>query len=324
MTAPVEVPPPAEQPVTIVTQTRILSGKTDDFVCWQRHVSAAVSRQPGFVKQTVIPPSPPVQVDWVVLQRFLSRDEALAWLRSEERKHLVASVEAILVGKDDVHLLSDGFDGPSASVSAVISTRIKPGHEAAYRQWERKIAAAQAKAPGFEGYRFEEPVPGIQEGWLAVLRFASEPHLQAWLASPVRQALIAEAASFTAEYHTRIVRTGFDQWFQLGSAQGSATPPAWKQNMLVLMMLYPVVFLFGAAVGTPLLGSRLNLPLWLALFISNVVSVILLNWLVPWASRRFVWWLQPTGADLQRINLAGAGIVIVFYAVCLAAFSQFS
>src|SRR5439155_3624755 len=48
-------------------------------------------------------------------------------------------------------------------VSAVIATRLKPGTEAVYRAWEQKIAAAQSKAKGFQGYRFEPPIPGVQD-----------------------------------------------------------------------------------------------------------------------------------------------------------------
>ena len=47
--------------------------------------------------------------------------------------------------------------------------------------------------------------------------------------------------------------------------------------MLVLLMLYPVVFLFGLFVQTPLLTGRAGLPFAVALFIGNVVSVLLLN-----------------------------------------------
>ena len=39
--------------------------------------------------------------------------------------------------------------------------------------------------------------------------------------------------------------------------------------------------------------GKAGLPFWLALFIGNVVSVVLLNWLVPWVSRGFGWWLAP-------------------------------
>ena len=59
-------------------------------------------------------------------------------------------------------------------------------------------------------------------------------------------------SAFTEEFHARIVRTGFDQWFPV-AARGTAPPAVWKKNMLVLLMLYPVVFLFGLMVQTPLL-----------------------------------------------------------------------
>ena len=59
------------------------------------------------------------------------------------------------------HVAGSGSGVLPAPVSAVISTRVKPGQEAAYRLWEQRIAAAQAKSPGFQGYRFEPPVPGV-------------------------------------------------------------------------------------------------------------------------------------------------------------------
>ena len=85
-------------------------------------------------------------------------------------------------------------------------------------------------------------------------------------------------------------------------------------NMLVLMMLYPVVFVFGALVQKPLLVDN-GVPFWLALFIGNVVSVALLNWLVPWSARRFDWWLAPQRPAGMRINLIGAGTAVGL--VCL-------
>ena len=289
--------------VTIVTQTRVRPQSADAFARWQEETSGIVSAFPGFIKQTVMPPSPPAQVDWVILQRFASTETAVAWLNSEQRLKRVADAAAMLVGSDDVHIVNDGGAGVLPSpVSAVISTRIKPGQEAAYRAWEQRIAAAQSKAKGFQGYRFEPPVPGVQEDWLAIVRFDTEANLHAWLDSPERQQLLQEASAFTVEFHARIARTGFDQWFPI--AAGGATPPAaWKQNMLVLLLLYPVVFLFGVLVQTPLLMNRAGLSFPIALFIGNVASVLLLNYLVPWTSIRFAWWLQPAGLHPRRIEV---------------------
>lgn len=309
--------------VTIVTQTRIRPGQAEPFARWQEKIGQVIARSPGFLKQTVIPPSPPAQTDWVILQRFASADTAAAWLNSESRLSLLDEALPLLMGSDDVHIVTDDGAGVLPSpVSVVISTRIKPGHEEAYRAWEHRIAAAQSKSPGFQGYKFEPPIPNVQNDWLSILRFDSEANLQAWLNSPERLKLLEEADAFTEEYHARIVRTGFDQWFPAGTVDRPA-PPAWKQNMLVLLLLYPVVFLFGVFAQNPLLIEKAGLPFWLALFIGNIVSVILLNWLVPWASKRFDWWLRPSGRNSRLIDLAGTGLVIALYALCLIVFSQF-
>ncbi|TMJ48289.1 MAG: antibiotic biosynthesis monooxygenase [Alphaproteobacteria bacterium] len=307
-------------PVTIITQTRVRPEAAGPFARWQDETGKIVAGFPGFIKQTVMPPSPPEQVDWVILQRFARAADALAWLNSSQRLERVEEAEPMLVGHDDVHVVNDGASGAlPAAVSAVISTRIKPGQEAAYRQWEQRIAAAQSKAPGFQGYRFEPPIPGVQNDWLAILRFDTDANLEAWLASPERHKLLEEATPFTEEFHARIARTGFDQWFSLGAGE-RGSPPAWKQNMLVLLMLYPVVFLFGVFVQTPLLTRRAGLPFAIALFIGNVASVLLLSYLLPWTSNRFSWWLQPAGPNPGRSELGGAVLVVAIYGLMVFAF----
>lgn len=312
--------PSSQQAVTIVTQTRPIAGQEDAFKSWQEEIGTEVSKWPGFIEQKVMPPSPPGQIDWVVLQRFSSLDGASGWLRSTERLRLVESIQSILTGTDDIHIIKDGASGIlPAAASVVISTRVTPGQEAAYRRWEQRIAAVQARAPGFEGYRLEPPILGVQDDWLAIIRFDSDHNLENWLKSPERLKLLKESEAFSS-FNTRIVHSGFDQWFPV--SKGAPSISVWKQNMIVLLLLYPVVFLFGAWVQNPLLVNRLKMPFWLALFVGNVVSIILLNWLVPWTSNRFAWWLNPTGPEARKMTLIGASVMIALYAACLFAFSQ--
>jgi uncharacterized protein len=314
--------PPPDAAVTLVTQTRVREGMAEEFGQWQSAISAAAAEFPGFITQSVLPPNPPVQVDWVIQQRFASVERASAWLRSERRTRLLDAVQPMLAGPDDVHLVRDSAAGAQpAPVSAVISSRVRPGQEGAFRAWEQRIATAQAQSPGFQGYRFERPIPGVQDDWLAILRFDTERNLQAWLDSPERKKLLEEAAPFLEESHARVVRTGFEQWFP-SAANGPSPPAAWKQNMIVLLLLYPVVFLFGAWVQTPVLMGKAGLPFWFVLFVGNVVSVLLLSWLVPWVSNGFGWWLSPARSAGRWTNFAGAATVVLFYAVWLFVFSK--
>ena len=318
-------PPISTEPgtVTIVTQTRVMAGKEVAFTAWQEAVSAAVATHAGFIDQKVIAASPPAQVDWVILQRFDSLASARQWLQSDSRLQLMQAAQPLLMGNDDIHIIPDSGGGVlPAPVSAVISTRVKPGKEDAYREWERRIAVVQARAPGFQGYRIEPPIPGVQDSWLAIVRFDSDASLDGWMKSPERLALLAEGEALSTEVRARTVRSGFDQWFATGSAAGVKSPPTWKQNMVVLLMLYPVVFLFGLLVQGPLLMKQWHMPFWLALFLGNVASVVLLNWLVPWTCGRFGWWLQPaTDGSAARTNLVGAGLIIALYAATMVVFS---
>jgi uncharacterized protein len=319
--APGSAAPPA--PVTVVTQTRVAPGHDAEFAAWQQQLSEAVARFPGYLEQTIVPPNPPVQVDWAIVQRFASAEAARAWLQAPERLRLIDAIQPLLVGQDDVHLFADG-SGPklAAPVTAVISMRVKPGQEAAFQDWQHRIAAVEATFEGFSGYRLEPPVPGVQDDWTTMVRFDSDAHLDAWLNSPQRQQLLEETPRFSAEYHTRKMVTGFDSWFASGQS-GAAPPPGWKQNMIVLLVLYPTVFLFGFLVGTPVL-TRLGVPFWLSLFLGNAVSTVLLGyWFVPWMNRALSWWLYPAPSAVPRVHWLGAALVVVLYALCLLAFSQF-
>ena len=307
--------------VSIVTQTTVRPESADAFARWQGDTSAVVATFPGFIEQRLMPPHPPLQVDWVILQRFDSLDHARHWLGSPERQSRIEGAAPMLVGRDDVHLVTDDASAArTAPVSAVISTRVKPGMEAAYLRWERKVAAAQSKAPGLQGYRLEPAVPGVQEDFVAILRFDSDANLQAWLNSPERQALVEEAAPLTAEFHTRMVQSGFEQWFRNATPEGAPAPPAWKMNMIVLLTLYPTVFLWGLLIGTPFLVQTLKLDFPLALFIGNVVSVLITARLVPFAAQRLGWWLAPAGDKQASVDRKGAGLLAAAYAVMILIF----
>jgi antibiotic biosynthesis monooxygenase (ABM) superfamily enzyme len=313
-----------EQPtVTIVTQTCVREESVAAFAAWQEETSRFVAKVPGFVEQKVLPPSPPLQVDCVILQRFVDAESASRWLKSVDRQQRIEGVAAMLVGRDDVHIVKDDTGKRSSSVSAVISTRVKAGREADYHLWERKMAGTQARSAGFLGYRFEPPVPGVQDDYVAILRFDTEANLQGWLNSPERQKLVDEAAPLTEEFHARIMRSGFEHWFADSAATVWPGPAAWKMNMLVLLMLYPIVFLFGLFVGTPLLSIKLGLSFPVALFLGNIVSVSLTGLMIPWAATHLGWWLEPPAERAIRNGLVGAAVVLASYALMVFAFWRY-
>ena len=163
-------------------------------------------------------------------------------------------------------------------------------------------------------------MPGVQEDYVAILRFDTEANLQAWLDSPERKKLVDEAAPLTEEFHARIASAGFEQWFR-DVSPGGAPLPVWKMDMLVLLMLYPIVFLWSVWIGMPYMS---NLSFAVSLFIGNIVSVGLTGFLVPWVANRFGWWLQPAGhRNALAVHFLGAGVILALYAAMIFVFWRF-
>src|SRR6202023_3311530 len=150
--------------VSIVTQTCVRPENADAFARWQGETSTVISSFPGFIEQRLVPPNPPLQVYWVIMKRFASLEDAKRWLGSSERQSRIEGATPMLVGRDDVNKGSD--DAPfarTAPVSAVMSTRVKPGMEAEYLKWAQKVAASQPKAAVCLAYRFDSFLPGVQQ-----------------------------------------------------------------------------------------------------------------------------------------------------------------
>jgi antibiotic biosynthesis monooxygenase (ABM) superfamily enzyme len=44
--------------VTLVTQTRVVPERQDEFARWQQHMNEVIADFPGYLDHTVIPPAP--------------------------------------------------------------------------------------------------------------------------------------------------------------------------------------------------------------------------------------------------------------------------
>lgn len=288
---------------------------------WQREMSQAVAGFGGFIDQTTIPPNPPSQTQWVILQWFRDKKDALGWLCSPQRSMLLTSTTQQEIDIDEIHVVPSESTKPQPGISAIITTRVKPGSEAAYQDWQRTIAAAHANVKGFRGYRFEPPVSAASPDWLIILRFDTSEDLQGWMASPARLKLLDEAAPLTEATRIRVTRSAFDEWFRLD--RGFEEHPAWKMSMLVLLVIYPLVFIFDQTVAGPIF-ARQGMPAWLSMFIGNVCCVFMVSQLIPCVGQRFRWWLEPPRNREREVTYRGVLVLLLLYSLTLALFAGWS
>ena len=186
-------------------------------------------------------------------------------------------------------------------VTVVVSHTVHPDDEAAFLAWQRRLSEAERRSPGHRGDELLPPVPGVQDDWVAVTRFATEHDLETWLASPARRDLLAEGTRFR-DFRLRRVAASFGSWFADDGGAAPATP-SWKTALSVLVGLYPTVVLLTLGISA-LWPSG---PLWASLLVGNVLSVSLLTWVVmPVVTRALASWLEPTaGARQPRTDVLG-------------------
>ena len=295
--------------VSLIIQRRVLPGSDDLYRQWQKKLGSVLAVQPGFVSRDVIEPSPPTQSDWVLVQRFVNVDAARAWLSSPARAALFDEIQQHFVGQEEIHLVTESDRKAPDSASIIVTSKVSPEQEAAFLGWQRRISAAEATFPGFQGHKIERPTPGVQDDWTVILSFDTDEHLAAWTESPQRQKLLKEGEAFNSEMRVSKSKYGFNFW----SEDRPSRLMIFKDNLLVLLVLYPIVFLFGYLISDPFLSG---LPFWLTLFIGNIVSTQILGWWVaPWIFRVFAWWHKP-GIGLRR-EVLGYVVLAVLYAASM-------
>lgn len=308
-----------DQVATVVTQTRVRPAMEAAFASWQERMSRTVAQAPGFVNQEVIPARPPVQADWVVVQRFETRAAAQAWLDSSTRADMVEQIAEALEGDDTVSILVGGVRTPQSAATAVIRTSVEPQATARFTTWHSEITDAQRRWPGYVGSSLQAPIAGVQDEWTTLVTFDSPEHLEAWMSSDERAALLDRLEVMESrDTSTRTVQSGFSNWFDLAvpSPSGAAVPP-WKFNYLILLGLYPIVMIEILFLNPLLEWTNVAF----GNLIGNVLSVALLGWpVVVLLGRSMRWWTEPRPGTSKWTDALGVGVVLVALAVLVAVF----
>lgn len=297
--------------VMLVTQNRVKPDKNALFEAWQQRITAALTTVPGYISSEIQKPNPPLSLDWVAICYFTTLPAAKAWIQSPVRQALIKESAPYLLGIDNLYLVEEGKHD-QVSVTASITTKVPPAVEQKFIEWQASVAPIESKFPGFIGCKLERPRQGSSDDWITLLTFDTDKNLETWLASPERQKMIDDLKKFTPESHVEKLYVGFDFWFKKGDEGNSQV---WKENMLVLLTLYPIVFLFSF-IQNPIMKA--GMPFWCALFFGNAISTVLLgSFTVPWLINRFGWWLDTKKPQSLKRDLLGATLVITLYIVSL-------
>lgn len=249
-----------------------------------------------------------------VVWRFATTEQARAWQSNPAVATFEQSLEPFSTAKPVHNVLIN--PAPSSSASTVVTTRVKPGSDQWYADWQGRMGAAQQGFPGYVGQRVQAPVPGTNNDWVAIVAFETQEDLERWEASDERKALLTEAQPYVERYNVRPADSAFESWFAKGDG-GGKPPPGWKLSAIVLLVLYPVVMLEFFTLNH-LTNDILKLNPALGFFIGNAISVAITGFfLIPWASKLLHWWLVPPAAESAKRTRNGILLVLGLYILCI-------
>ena len=303
------------EPATVVISHRVKAGREADYAAWRASINTAVEQYDGFDGLEEILPRDGAQDDWVIVFRFTSAAQLAAWLSSDERRALLADVESLIeASHEQVVATPQEADEPQ---TIVISERVRPGREEDYRAWQSGITAAASRFPGYVGGERFPPVPGVQDEWVYMLRFATSEQLDGWLSSAERQRWRDKAEPLLEHVDIQRVAAGLGGWFPIRADRGEQPPPDWKQAMAVLLAMYPTVMLLMIFIS-PLLESA---PEAADMFVRAFMNVVILTWLLmPLVNKVLKPWLYPR----HRVaTWAGTAGVWAIYMGLVAAFTVY-
>jgi uncharacterized protein len=285
------------------------SGYEDIFLEWKKRLNSMVASFSGFIS-IEISISVTNSSEWVITQRFRDKGCLSKWQGSVEHQTLMNELNDIAKRETIKRILSN-TNQTENGVTEVIVTRVNPGKETEFSEWMANVHQMEAKFPGFRGAYVQSPASGQGENWITLLQFDTNVNLDRWLSSSERKNVLKGSEALVDSLEQHRVISPYAGWF--GSiAKNGEVPATWKQGMIVLLVLFPIVVL-EVKFLMPYIGG---LGLSLSTFIGNAISVSLVTWMMmPLAIKGLGWWLSPVNGNSHTNNCLGTLVVVLLYAV---------
>lgn len=284
------------------------------FVAWQAQLNALISGWDGFISLEFLS-CDEQGLEWAIVQRFYNVSSLSDWQNSSIYKKLMAELHTF-ASASGIEEKTAGEELLKNGITEVIITHVNPLNEKPYREWSAKIHQIEATFEGFRGVYIQSPHTSGGEHWITLLQFDTAQHLDRWLESPERQKILKESSDIISSLETHRMASPYAGWFY-SIAKNAEIPSVWKQTMLVLLVLFPIVMLEMQYLSPLLKGVNTSL----AMFIGNILSVSLIAFpMMPLVIRGLSWWLFPQRNRTRQMTWMGLILVILLYLIEIAFF----
>lgn len=164
----------------------------------------------------------------------------------------------------------------SDTVTIVVRQWVKPGCEAEYEAWLRRMTeGASARFPGYVGVGFQRPEnPG--DPYRQIFRFESVEQLEEFERSAYRTSMLAEGAKLFEADPTFERMTGLEFWFDPPKGTKVPQPSPHRMVLVMIAVVFTMILILSTIVGALTPGW----PQPLRLLLTVTTQVCLMTYVV--------------------------------------------
>ena len=163
----------------------------------------------------------------------------------------------------------------SEPVTIVVRRKVRPGREAAYEAWLKRLTEGAARDfPGYLGADFHRPGP--DGTYRSVFRFDSLANLEAFERSDFRATMLAEGAELFAADAAWERMTGLEFWFDPPPGTKVPQPSPHRMALVLIAVVFCLVLILNLALGPFMAGW----PLPLRVLVTVTIQVTLMTYVI--------------------------------------------
>lgn len=181
---------------------------------------------------------------------------------------------------------------PSDSITLVVSEVVKPDRVEDYEVWVSGINQAASQFNGYLGTSIIRPRDHTHPEYVTIVKFDNYDHFKIWQTSPVCQEWLSKVADLVVTRTRQQKYYEPELWFTLSpnALRKPSHPAYYKQVILGVMAVYPLILLANVTIAPFLKGLPPNLGLLISVCF---VSALLTYPVMPWLTRSLDFWLYP-------------------------------
>ena len=187
----------------------------------------------------------------------------------------------------------------TSPVTTIISRQVKTGCVQDFEIWSKKVYSKVSEYDGFQNVMVIRPSDPDNLEYVIIVQWRDYASLKRWQNSEDLKKLLKESKDFTLSVKTLQEESGMNIWFDWpNNAKHLSKPPFYKQTIIAIMVVLPLIFVVGT-ITRPLL-SYFELSLEIQIVINVLIISPLITLVMPQVTKLLHGWLYKDNLETEK------------------------